>query len=166
MTGRVHFQEEQYFQRQIESLFSKQKSNLRSFLPYADIRHVGSTAVPGMITKGDLDIQVRVAEKDFEAAKKILDALYDRNEGSPTTEHFISFKDDSIKPPLGIQLTVKDSEFDIFWKITEVLKESESWRSAYNELKQTFEGHDMEEYRKAKSDFLQRLMQTSLFQAK
>lgn len=166
MTGRVHFQEEQYFQRQIESLFSKQKSNLRSFLPYADIRHVGSTAVPGMITKGDLDIQVRVAEKDFEAAKKILDALYDRNEGSPATEHFISFKDDSIKPPLGIQLTVKDSELDIFWKITEVLKESESWRNAYNELKQTFEGHDMDEYRKAKSDLLQRLMQTSMFQSK
>lgn len=166
MTLQVHFQDEQLLRRQIESVFSLQKANLRSFLPYADIRHVGSTAIPGTLTKGDLDIQVRVEEKEFPQARKILLALYDRNDGNPETEHFISFKDDRNTVPLGIQLTVKDTEFDIFWKITEVLKENDVLRRGYNELKQKFEGATMEEYRRAKADFFKRLMKNSLYQMK
>ena len=44
----------------VEILFSDEKEKLSVVLPYAEIEHIGATSVPGTITKGDLDINVRV----------------------------------------------------------------------------------------------------------
>jgi hypothetical protein len=42
-----------------EALFASTGAEIRALLPYAaDIRHIGATAVPGCLTKGDLDIVV------------------------------------------------------------------------------------------------------------
>ncbi len=53
-----------------------------------DIQHIGSTAIPNSITKGDLDIQVRVSKEDFTKAVEILSTIYDINEGSTKTDFF------------------------------------------------------------------------------
>ncbi|MCY8940266.1 GrpB family protein, partial [Peribacillus frigoritolerans] len=104
-------------------------------LPEADVQHVGSTAVPNCLTKGDLDIQVRVTTEQFQMAVQTLSALYELNEGSVKTDSFRAFKDDSTVPPLGVQLNVINSEFDFFWKFRDVLLINDKYRKEYDDLK-------------------------------
>ncbi len=38
---------------------------MREQVPDADVQDMGSTAIPGVLTKGDVDVNVRVAGEDF-----------------------------------------------------------------------------------------------------
>jgi GrpB-like predicted nucleotidyltransferase (UPF0157 family) len=86
-----------------------------------------------------------------------------QNEGSVKTNEFRAFKDDTTFPPLGIQLTVKGSEFDFFWKFRDVLLQNDTYRTEYDALKRNFEGLEMEAYREAKNHFFSRIMKTPEF---
>lgn len=141
-----------------EKSFDQHRKRILEVVPEADIQHVGSTAVPGSLTKGDLDIQVRVKPEEFIAAIEALSALYELNEGSTQTDSFRAFKDDHALPPLGVQLTVYNSELDIFWKLREVLLANEQFRIEYDQLKEHYNGGEMAKYRDAKNEFFQRLL--------
>lgn len=141
-----------------EETFFKHKALIEKLLPEADVQHVGSTAIPNSITKGDLDIQVRVDTNIFSNAVKELAKLYELNEGSVKTETFRAFKDDSTVPPVGVQLTVINSEFDFFWKFREILLMNDNYRKEYDNLKRNYEGKEMEDYREAKNKFFEKVM--------
>ena len=136
---------------QVEQAFWSYSKKLVSLLPDADIQHIGSTAVPGSLTKGDLDLQVRIPKSQFKSADTILAQHFERNTGSIQTEEFSSFKDDSATVPIGIQLTVIGSKFDLFWKIRDLMLADPALVESYNQLKQNFEGKLMEDYLVAKS---------------
>lgn len=78
-------------------------------------------------------------------------------------DRFRAFKDDSTVPPLGVQLTVIDSEFDFFWKFRDLLLFNDKYRKEYDDLKRNYQGKEMDEYREAKNVFFQRIMETSEF---
>jgi GrpB-like predicted nucleotidyltransferase (UPF0157 family) len=87
------FNSEEVF-RTAEKTFNEQRIIISKQIPEADIQHVGSTAVPGSLTKGDLDIQVRISQFLFQDAVQILAGIYEVNEGSTQTDSFRAFKDD------------------------------------------------------------------------
>ena len=122
----------------------------------AEIEHVGATAIPGCLTKGDLDICIRVAATEFEAADSILGRNFQRNLGSVRSGAFSAFMDDDRIPPLGVQLVAKGSDLDFFVEFRNRLRESDTLLTSYNDLKRRYEGRDMEEYRSAKADFISR----------
>jgi GrpB-like predicted nucleotidyltransferase (UPF0157 family) len=161
----VHFADESNVRQAANWLFEEQKARILTVLPGADIQHVGSTAVPGSLTKGDLDIQVRVPAADFEKAVAALSKMYGLNDGSIQTDFFRAFQDDTLTPPLGVQLTVIGSEYDFFWKFRDAMLANPSYVEMYNQLKRHFHGKDMEAYRAAKHDFFRRLMETPEFKA-
>src|SRR5690625_7429595 len=107
---RVNFYKQANFKQAAEKTFILQRELIQELIPNADIQHVGSSAIPNSLTKGDLDIQVRVSAKSFLPAVEALSELYDLNEGSVKTNEFRAFKDDTIVPPLGVQLTVRSEE--------------------------------------------------------
>ena len=156
----VYFYNFDRFKHEAEKTFRSQKERIKKRIPSADIQHVGSTAIPYSMTKGDLDIQVRVSTKNFMPAVEMLSELYYPNEGSVKTNEFRAFKDDGIFPPLGIQLTVIGSEFDFFWKFRDVLLQNKQYREAYDNLKRKFEGKSMGAYREAKNDFFNKIKET------
>lgn len=159
----VTFYSNKLFKDKAEQAFLFQKELIKEHLPSADVQHVGSTAIPNSLTKGDLDIQVRVAAEQFSKAVNVLSLLYESNDGSIKTDEFRAFQEESSDPPLGIQLTVIDSEFDFFWKFRDVLLLNDQYRLEYDELKRKYEGREMEEYREAKNEFFIRMMQTPEF---
>jgi hypothetical protein len=57
-------------------------------LPGVDAREVGSTAVPGVIGKGDLDLLVRVPADTFSATRAALDLLFPRNPDQLSNERY------------------------------------------------------------------------------
>lgn len=136
-------------------LYVKLREMLEGMLPSsATICHVGATAVPGCLTKGDLDILVRVSPVDFKAAERILSAQFERNVGSAHTTNFAAYMDPTSKPALGIQLTVIDGPLDIFLRFTERLRNDRDLLERYNALKVLHDGKPMEAYRAAKADFI------------
>ena len=138
-----------------ECLFGRISSELRAFLPpAADIRHIGATAVAGCLTKGDLDIVVRVGAEDFIAADEALGMRFARNIGSKRTASFSSFEDVETSPHLGVQLTVAGGEDDYFHLFVEALRRDRKLAVQYNVLKKQFDGQPMDVYRAAKSAFV------------
>ncbi len=144
-----------------ESLFDRIVPLLRRVLPpAADIRHVGSTAIPGCLTKGDLDIVVRVHATDFRVADAALTAQFARNTGSMQTSTFSSFEDDTTSPHLGIQLTAIHGANDFFHLFVERLRNDPNLLSHYNALKTRFDGRPMIEYRAAKDAFIAEVLRS------
>lgn len=127
--------------------------------PSAEIRHIGATGVPGCLTKGDLDILVRIPAADFSTADHALAKLFARNTGSIRTEDFSAFEDATRAPPLGIQLTAIDGAFDSFHHFVDALLASPQLVAAYNALKRDWSGSSMEDYRKAKDAFIAEVLE-------
>lgn len=140
-------------------LYERVSQSLLPLLPSdVDIRHIGSTAVSGCLTKGDLDIVIRVPGKAFQQADALLARHFARNLGSIRTANFSAFEDASTDPHLGIQLTIIGGPHDVFHLFVEALRSSPDLVSDYNSLKLQHEGSDMTVYRAAKDAFVERVL--------
>ncbi len=155
--NKVHFEYTDVFIDIANKIFEEQKKRILESLPFAKVYHIGSTAVPNSITKGDLDINVRVKMKHFEEACKKLEELYSIDVNNKRTNTTASFKDDLQELPIGIQLTVIGSKYDDFVKLRDLLLNNYVLLKELNELKRKFEGKDMGEYRTEKAKFFQKL---------
>lgn len=133
---------------------------IHSYFPFVEIIHVGSTAVPGCLTKGDIDIVVRVAQPDFSDTLAILDRLFVRSNRNATTQDYAEFDYSSGRLPVSIQLVTINGARDDFHKITEILNHDKNALRSYNDLKIVFNNCSMDEYRQAKSEFLEELIST------
>ncbi len=143
-----------------ETLFQTIQKRILSALPEAEVFHVGSTSIPDLLTKGDLDVQVRLAEANYQRAHQLFSSWWELNLGG-FTEGGASFKDDSLEPDLGVHLTIKNGPADIQWRFTEVLKRREDMRREYSQLKRACEGEEIhsDNYLSAKDRFFAKLEQ-------
>ena len=155
---RVYFAPETECREAVERLFAEVAERLRSLLPNAGIQHVGSTAIPGSLTKGDLDVQVRVHESDYAAAKEKLLAVYSINPGGFASDDATSFQSHDSEPSLGVHLTVIGGPADMQWRFRDLLIQSPDLLAEYDRLKRAFHGASMERYREAKSKFVARVL--------
>lgn len=136
-------------------LFERISAELRPLLPAsAEIRHIGATAITGCLTKGDLDIVVRVDARDFTNADRLLEHAFERNTGSIRTDSFAAFEDRETSPHLGIQLTSIAGPNDDFHLFVDIVRADPALVARYNELKRRHDGRPMDEYREAKARFV------------
>lgn len=154
----VYFHKQKNFREHAEELFLKEWKKILRVIPNADIQHIGSTAIPGSLTKGDLDIQVRVKQKDFKKTQNALSKMYKPNKGNPPTKTYASFKDNDTKIPLGIQLTVIGLKEDNFTALRDILVSNRKHLERYNAMKKRHHGKSMKEYRKAKGRFIEKIL--------
>jgi GrpB-like predicted nucleotidyltransferase (UPF0157 family) len=142
-----------------QRLFATVRELLAARLPpTAEVRHIGATAIPGCLTKGDLDIVVRIPAEDFAEADAALASLFTRNEGSIRTGTFSAFEDATNDPHLGVQLAAIDGPFDTFHLFVEALRRSPQLVEDYNALKRRHDGLDMDVYRAAKDAFVEQVL--------
>ena len=146
---------EEVFER-ADALYERVERMLRIRLPNADIHHVGSTAVRGSVTKGDLDVVVRVARSAFCLAEEVLASIFERNLESSRSEDFAAFLDKTTDPELGVQLVVEGGAADTLLAWRRGLQTDAELREQYNELKRAYDGRQMNEYRDAKAEFIGR----------
>ncbi len=156
MPNTVHFSRSPELFAAANRLYERARHTISNILPEAEIHHVGSTAIPGSWTKGDLDIVVRISGAAFAQADAVLAEAYNRNIGSDKTDSFSAFLDDTTSPELGIQLVAIGSELDTFVAWRRLLESDPKLRAEYDELKSSYEGQSMTEYRLAKSEFIAR----------
>lgn len=159
----VHFKPQSIFSKKAAETFEREKDKLSKIIPQANIEHIGSTAIPNSMTKGDLDIQIRVGKRDFLEAVEQLKKLYEINQPENWTEDYASFKDDEGNMPVGVQLTVKDSKDDkLFQEQQRLLSNNPEVLREYNAIKLGFEGKDIDEYRAARMRFFEGLKERGI----
>jgi GrpB-like predicted nucleotidyltransferase (UPF0157 family) len=152
MSERVFFGEVGMQRTRADALFASVEARVRSLLPSALVEHIGSTSLPDGLTKGDLDVQIRVHADEFEEACRLLSQVYEENPGG-FTDDGRSYKDDATEPPLGLHVTVIDGASDIQFRHRDLLRARSDLRADYDSLKRRFDGGAMDEYREAKHGF-------------
>lgn len=141
-----------------EQLYRSVSQRLIRLLPTgSEIMHVGATAIADCLTKGDLDIMVRVDAGEFDEAELALASLFARSRSDPA-DGFAGFEDASASPHLGIQLVARGGAFDMFEKFRDRLNASPALLREYNALKRDHDGAAMEAYRSAKDRFIARTL--------
>jgi predicted acetyltransferase/GrpB-like predicted nucleotidyltransferase (UPF0157 family) len=156
MSPLVFFHPVSLHREKAEALFVLVEEQIRSLVPAAMVEHVGSTSLPDGLSKGDLDVQVRVRPEDYDDACRKLASAYEDNPGG-FTDGGRSFKDDAAIPPLGVHVTVIDGPSDLQHRQRDLLRSRADLRTEYDALKRAFDGRDMDAYREAKSIFFARL---------
>lgn len=114
--------------------------------------------MPGCLTKGDLDIVVRVPSEAFGTADETLAARFARNSGSKRTDTFSAFEDEAVTPHLGVQLVVAGGEDDYFHLFVDALRKDPQLIDRYNALKRRLDGEPMEIYRAMKGSFIEKAL--------
>ena len=144
----------------VDKAFQEHSRGIRSLVLTAQVEHIGATAVPGSITKGDLDLLVRVPADDFAGAIETLGGRYAIHQPENWTPTYASFVDEEAGDvPVGVQLVVAGSDLDVaFVSIRSLLRSLPDLVLQSNELKRSFEGGDPDEYVAAKQVFIEGLL--------
>jgi GrpB-like predicted nucleotidyltransferase (UPF0157 family) len=96
--------------------------------------------VPGALTKGDLDLLVRVEGRHFPEAVALLTSAFAINQPEVWSETFASFSEEPAgEIAVGVQLVVAESEDDrLFVEWRERLTSEPELLERYNQLKGAF----------------------------
>jgi GrpB-like predicted nucleotidyltransferase (UPF0157 family) len=151
---------ESEFRPAVAAAIQQHSAAIQALLPDAEIEHIGSTAVPGALTKGDLDLLVRVPSSRFAEAIDAVRRHYEIHQPQNWTTVFASFKSEPEgEIPIGIQLVVAgglDDRLFVGWR--ERLSTDRALLESYNELKLTHECSDPEAYLEAKAKFIEAIL--------
>lgn len=143
----------------VQRVLARVTPQVRQLLPDAEVDHIGATAIPGAVTKGDIDLVVRVAPAAFKASVEILSAHFEIKQRENWTPDFASFGDDSgYDLPLGIQLVVKESESDFLTFLRDHLISNPPALAEYNQLKVQHAPEGVEGYWRAKNAFFAQIL--------
>lgn len=139
--------------------FEAVAADLYARLPYAEIEHVGSTSVPACVTKGDIDVLVRVGAADFAQAQTALDGLLARSPRNEPTDSYTEYDYSGERFSASVQLATAGGFHDchFHWLKAVLTSDPEALR-LYNELKLRCDGGSMEEYRDAKESLIESLL--------
>lgn len=134
--------------------FLEHVGRIQARLPDVEIRHTGGTSAPGLLSSGDVDVQVRTSGSTFERARDVLSELYEPFHLDAWHSEGAFFEAPGTTPPVEIALTVIGSLDD--------LHHGEAWRriaespdliQRYNAMKLAHENGREAEYQAAKRAF-------------
>ena len=155
----VKFLAPEAYQPLARELFHQISAMIRRALPASRIEHIGSSSIEGAASKGDLDIFVGVEPAEFQDAITSIESLGFRiKTESFRNEWLCPFESDAYPLPVGLQLVVNGSEFENFLIFRDRLNADVNLRSAYNELKRQASDLDEDDYRHAKSEFIESVL--------
>jgi GrpB-like predicted nucleotidyltransferase (UPF0157 family) len=141
----------------VAAVAGEQRARIEASVPGAEVEHIGSTAVPGALTKGDLDLLVRVPQEEFERAAATLAETYTIHQPENWTTVFASFKEvPEGEVPVGIQLVLAggmDERLFRAWR--DRLSADPVLLERYNALKRSLRDADPDAYIGAKAHFIE-----------
>ena len=132
-------------------------ADMGPLLEGAEIHHIGATALPSGHTKGDVDVNIRVAEPQFGAAVDLLSARFAVAQFENWTPTFASFSAGDYALPLGIQVTAIGSPDDFLLALRDRMRADPELLSRYDELKVASAAGGAQAYWEAKDRFLRAL---------
>jgi GrpB-like predicted nucleotidyltransferase (UPF0157 family) len=145
----------------VRATFERHREQVLRLVPDGEVEHVGATSVPGALTKGDLDVLVRVHPSEFSRAVAALRNMYAIHQPDNWTPTLASFNDPaSSAPAVGVQLVVAGSASDaLFGPFREALIADAALLAEYNALKLRLDGTSYEHYTATKGAFVEDVLQ-------
>jgi len=143
---------------QAERLAARIVSLLALRVPLARVEHVGSTSVPGCIGKGDVDILVRVSPADFAGSLSTLDESLVRSGRNDVTDTYVEYDWSDAGQRAAVHLVAAGGTHDDFHRFKALLLADQELVRRYNALKLRYRGRSMDEYRRAKGEFIARAL--------
>ena len=156
----LHFRPAHALGAGIARAFKDEQAEILSLLPHAEVLHTGATSVPAALTRGDLDIHVRVSSAEFSGARDALGGIYASYRTETWTGEFATFIALDASIATGIALTAiggeHDHRFIIGW---DRLACDRRLLEEYNALKLKYDDTaDADSYEAAKSTFFSALV--------
>jgi len=152
------FLEPEQYQQRCTQLFNSYQKEISTLLPFAKIEHIGSSAIPNAISKGDLDIYVEVKSDQFEFAIAQLKTLNFIEKQNTLRTHELCMLESLNNDDVAFQIVVTDSVFTFFLTFKNKLISSPTLVNEYNQLKLQCSHLDPDQYRTIKSDFINRVL--------
>jgi GrpB-like predicted nucleotidyltransferase (UPF0157 family) len=150
----LHFVWSQSIAGQAAAVFLRHDARIRTRLPDVQIRHTGGSSVPGVLTSGDVDLQVSVEKTAFAPAREALAELYEPLYHEDWPEDAAYFVAHDADPPVEVALTVIGTLDDLHHGAArDRIAADPSLIEAYNALKRSHEGGLEAAYTAAKRDF-------------
>ena len=142
----------------MRSAFNSYQKDISTLLPFAKIEHIGSSAIPNAISKGDLDIYIEVMSEQFEFAIEQLKTLNFIEKQNTLRTHELCMLESLNNDDVAFQIVVTDSVFTFFLAFKNKLINSPTLVNEYNQLKLQCSHLDPDQYRTIKSDFINRVL--------
>jgi len=142
---------------EVELTLAELRRELAVIAPGVGVEHIGATSMPDGITKGDVDVNLRVAPERFDSLVTALSARFDVAQPQNWTGTYASFSGTRRGLPFGIQVTVAGSEDDFLVELRDRMLNDPDLRRRYDEVKRASAPAGREAYWQAKDDFLRRL---------
>ncbi|MBJ9936083.1 GrpB family protein [Acinetobacter pittii] len=152
------FLEPEQYQQRCAQLFNSYQKDISTLLPFAKIEHIGSSAIPNAISKGDLDIYIEVMPEQFEFAIEQLKTLNFIEKQNTLRTHELCMLESLNNDDVAFQIVVFGSIFTFFLAFKNKLINSPTLVNEYNELKLQCSHLDPDQYRTIKSDFINRVL--------
>jgi len=147
------------YQVKAESAFNETRARLQSVLPDARFEHVGSSSIPGLHSKGDVDICVLVHPKDHSQTIATLERLgYTIKLGTLRTPELCMLESPQMDIELALQVVAIGSKFEFFLQFRDALLADQTIVAQYNALKLLHTDAPSESYRAAKAEFIAKVL--------
>ena len=147
------------FQPKLNLIFENEKVSIQKILPHARIEHICASSIPHAVSKGDLDIFVGVDSSGFnDAISSIKSIGYFEQKDTFRSETLCMLKKEDRTDDIAKQLVANGSEFEVFVSFRDLMINHPEYVHAYNELKTSCSGMNEDDYRKIKSEFIQKLL--------
>ena len=154
------------YQAQALELFEAVSARISNALPHARIEHVGSSAVPGAISRGDLDVCVIVPAEAFGTSLAEIERLgYRIKEDTLRTTQLCMLVPCCSHQDHAIQLVEAGSRFEFFVTFRDALRTDPDVLRKYNEVKLASAGRGDDDYRKSKGEFIRGVLAAGHLQA-
>ena len=158
----MKFLEPENYQPAAAEIYRRLSLRIREVLPEAVIEHIGSSSVPGLISKGDLDVYVGVDFTVFEESIQKMESLgFTIKQNTLRTDSLCPFVSLDEQLDIGIQLVANGSQFESFLTFRELLLSSNELRTDYNNLKISASKLTDNEYRQVKSRFIESVLNSN-----
>jgi GrpB-like predicted nucleotidyltransferase (UPF0157 family) len=134
------------------------EAQLRDLLPTCQIEHIGATSFPDGVTKGDVDVNIRVSPGDFQRVIDRLRSTLPIAQPDNWTSTYASFSDASRALPVGVQVTVIGSPDDFLVPLRDLMTRDAELRSEYDRVKRNAAELGPDGYWTAKNAFLTKVL--------
>lgn len=144
-------------------LFQEEKERIKSVLPEAGVRHIGSTAVPGLGGKGIIDILVTISdwEDKHQAVKSLRQIGFSHVHPEENGRIFLSRRPQTDYKDTHIHLVQEgNEEYEEKIAFRDYLRENPEQARRYAEIKKKAAeeaGGDRDKYADLKNDFIEKV---------
>ena len=141
-----------------EPLVARLRAKLGDLVPYGIVEHVGGTSLADGITKGDVDVNLRVPPERMAEAVSCVESCFPAAQRENWTPTFASFSDPSHELPVGIQVTALGGPEDKMVALRELFLRRPELLEEYAACKRRAAASGPEGYWEAKNELLQRII--------